>query len=106
MKSFGSKFRSHVMDKISIDRTIVDLQLRDFHSMCGHFINLGIYRVSRSFKTLRLRTSEMRFNITFLQRRVAMTERANFLSVMQDRGESDDDFRTRVREEARYCDSY
>ena len=36
--------------------------------------------------------------------RVVTAERANFLSVKQGVGESDDDFLARLREEARYCD--
>ena len=33
-----------------------------------------------------------------------MAEKAKFLFIIQDAGESDDDFLARLREEARYCD--
>ena len=50
-----------------------------------------------------VQTSDRRFKIIFLKR-VVTAERAEFLSVIQGVGESNDELLARLREEARYCD--
>ena len=56
--------------------------------------------IDTPYKDIRLATQ----NYISPKERVVTAERAKFLSVIQDLGESDDDFLARLREEARCCD--
>ena len=86
--SFVAKWRAEKKeDKINTDGTIQDLQITNlFLSMCGQD---AINNLS---------------SLISPKERVVTADRAKFLSVIQDVGESDDDFLVRLSEEARYCD--
>ena len=94
-------------DKINIDGTIVDLQVTNlFLSICGQDALLKLRSLMSPKKLLDTPFKEIRLairNYISPKERVVTAERAKFLSVVQGVGESDDDFLTHLREEARYC---
>ena len=109
--SFVAKSRAEKKeDKVNNDGTVQDLQVTNlFLSMCGQdaIIKLRSLMSPRNlidtpYKDIRLAIQNY---ISPREReRVVTAERANILSVIQGVGESDDDFLSRLREEARYCD--
>ena len=95
-------------DGINTNGTVHDLQVTNlFLSMCGQEAiikhrNLFSPRnlIETPFKDIRLAIQ----NYISPKERVVTAERAKFLPVIQDVGESDDEFLAGVREKARYCD--
>ena len=107
--SFVAKCRAEKKeDKVNTDGTVQDLQVTNlFLSMCAQdaIIKLRSLMSPRNlidilYKDIRLAIQ----NYISPKERVVAAKKANFLSVIQDVGESDDDFLARLREEERYCD--
>ena len=107
--SFVAKCRAEKKeDKVNNDGTVVELQVTNlFLSICGQDALLKLRSLMSTKKLLETLFKEIRLaiqNYISPRERVVTAERAEFLSVVQDVGESDDDFLARLREEARYCD--
>ena len=89
-------------DKVNTDGTIMDLKVTISFLVCAGKRQDEIIKL-RSLMSPRhsVQTSDRRFKIIFLKR-VVTAERAEFLSVIQGVGESNDELLARLREEARY----
>ena len=107
--SFVAKCRAEKKeDKVNTDGTIGDLQITNIVlRICGHDALPKLRSLMSHKKLLDTPFKEIRQaiqNYSSPKERVERAEKANFLSVVQGVGESDDDFLERLREEARYCD--
>ena len=107
--SFVAKCRAEKKeDKFNTDGTVQDLQVTNlFLSMRRHDSTIKIRSlisprilIDIPYKDIRLAFQ----NYISPKKRVVMAEMVKFMSVLQNKGESDDDFLIRLREEARYCD--
>ena len=107
--SFVAKRRAEKKeDKVNNDGKIVDLHVTNlFLSLCSQDALLKLRSLMSPKKLLDTPFKEIRLaiqNYISPKERVVTAERAKFLYVVQDVGESDDDFLTHLRVEARYCD--
>ena len=107
--SFVAKFRAEKKeDKVNTNGTVQDLQVTNlFLSMLGQDAIIKLWSLKSPMNLIDTPYKDIRLaiqNYISPKERVVTAKRAKFLTVLQGVGESDDDFRARLREKARYCD--